>query len=126
MDHAITHVLDGHKGAFVIDRDGARLATMTYSIAGDDTIIIDHTEVDKALHRCRPGPRGGGGGLGTRQRPADPAAVSVRPIGLRSHTGVRGREGVGAPAPPPPDGPSHPLRDPAARGRVTAGRRRGR
>jgi predicted GNAT family acetyltransferase len=49
MDHAITHVLDGHKGAFVIDRDGARLATMTYSIAGDDTIIIDHTEVDKAL-----------------------------------------------------------------------------
>ena len=49
MDHAITHVLDGHKGAFVIDRDGARLATMTYSIAGDDTIIIDHTEVAASL-----------------------------------------------------------------------------
>ena len=26
-----------------------RLATMTYSIAGDDTIIIDHTEVNQAL-----------------------------------------------------------------------------
>ena len=26
MDHAITHVLDGHKGAFVIDRDGRVVA----------------------------------------------------------------------------------------------------
>ncbi len=49
MDHLITHVLDGHKGAFVIDRDGKRLATMTYTVAGDDTIIIDHTDVDAAL-----------------------------------------------------------------------------
>ena len=48
-DHAITHVLDGHKGAFVIDQDGKRLATMTYSLAGDELIIIDHTEVDDAL-----------------------------------------------------------------------------
>ena len=49
MDHAITHVLDGHKGAFVIERDGTRLATMTYSVAGDDMIIIDHTEVGDSL-----------------------------------------------------------------------------
>jgi predicted GNAT family acetyltransferase len=49
MDHAITHVLDGHKGAFVIDRDGKRLATMTYSLAGDEIIIIDHTDVDASL-----------------------------------------------------------------------------
>ena len=49
MDHAITHVLDGNKGAFVIDGDGKRLATMTYSVAGDDMIIIDHTEVDRSL-----------------------------------------------------------------------------
>ena len=49
MDHAITHVLDGNKGAFVIDGDGKRLATMTYSVAGDDMIIIDHTEVDPSL-----------------------------------------------------------------------------
>ena len=49
MDHAITHVLDGHKGAFVIDGDGKRLATMTYSVAGDEIIIIDHTEVDPSL-----------------------------------------------------------------------------
>ena len=49
MDHAITHVLDGNKGAFVIDGDGKRLATMTYSVAGDDMVIIDHTEVDPSL-----------------------------------------------------------------------------
>jgi predicted GNAT family acetyltransferase len=49
VDHAITHVLDGHKGAFVIDGDGRRLATMTYSLAGDDLVIIDHTAVDDAL-----------------------------------------------------------------------------
>ena len=29
--------------------DGARLATMTYSLAGDDIIIIDHTDVDASL-----------------------------------------------------------------------------
>ncbi len=49
MDHAISHVLDGHKGAFVIDRDGARLATMTYTLAGDGIVIIDHTDVDGSL-----------------------------------------------------------------------------
>ncbi|MGE0360923.1 MAG: GNAT family N-acetyltransferase [Vicinamibacterales bacterium] len=49
MDHSITHVLDGHKGAFVIEQDGRRLATMTYSLAGDDLVIIDHTDVDASL-----------------------------------------------------------------------------
>jgi uncharacterized protein len=43
-----THFPDGHKGAFAIERDGRRLATMTYSLAGD-IIIIDHTEVDAIL-----------------------------------------------------------------------------
>jgi predicted GNAT family acetyltransferase len=47
MDTA-THFPDGHKGAFAIERDGRRLATMTYSLAGD-IIIIDHTEVDAVL-----------------------------------------------------------------------------
>lgn len=36
------------KGAWVIERDGARLAEMTYSMAGDK-IIIDHTTVSDAL-----------------------------------------------------------------------------
>jgi predicted GNAT family acetyltransferase len=43
-----THFPDGHRGAFGIERDGRRLATMTYSLAGD-IIIIDHTDVDEIL-----------------------------------------------------------------------------
>jgi uncharacterized protein len=42
------HFPDGHKGAFGIERNGQRVATMTYSLAGD-IIIIDHTEVDAML-----------------------------------------------------------------------------
>jgi len=44
----VTHFPDGHKGAFGIERDGKRLASLTYTMAGK-TMIIDHTEVDAAL-----------------------------------------------------------------------------
>ena len=37
------------KGAFFIEEKGRRLAEMTYSKAGNDKIIIDHTEVSDAL-----------------------------------------------------------------------------
>lgn len=33
------------KGSYYISKDGVRIAEMTYSIAGTDRIIIDHTEV---------------------------------------------------------------------------------
>lgn len=39
----------GKKGEFFIEVEGKKLASMTYSYAGDDKIIIDHTEVDDAL-----------------------------------------------------------------------------
>ena len=39
----------GHRGAFYIERDGKRLAEMTYSVAGETRFIIDHTEVSDAL-----------------------------------------------------------------------------
>ncbi len=45
----VTHHPDGHKGAFAIERDGQRLATMTYSRAGETLAIIDHTDVDPTL-----------------------------------------------------------------------------
>jgi len=48
MSDSVTHVPAGHKGAFVIERDGERLAEMTYSMAGDK-VIIDHTDVSDAL-----------------------------------------------------------------------------
>lgn len=37
--------IDGKKGFFFIDVDGKQEAVMTFVFAGDDKIIIDHTEV---------------------------------------------------------------------------------
>lgn len=45
----IEHSLDGNKGFFYINLDGKNIAEMTYSKAGSDKIIIDHTEVDESL-----------------------------------------------------------------------------
>ena len=45
----ILHVRADHKGAFVMEREGKRLAEMTYTTAGATRVIIDHTDVDDAL-----------------------------------------------------------------------------
>jgi predicted GNAT family acetyltransferase len=45
----ILHLRADHKGAFVMERDGKRLAEMTYTTAGTERVIIDHTNVDDAL-----------------------------------------------------------------------------
>ena len=37
------------KGSFYVEEDGQRLAKMTFSKAGDNRIIIDHTEVSDSL-----------------------------------------------------------------------------
>lgn len=44
----IRHERAGHKGAFVWEQDGKRLAEMTYTVAGAK-VIIDHTHVDDVL-----------------------------------------------------------------------------
>jgi predicted GNAT family acetyltransferase len=44
----IQHDHSGHRGAFFLERDGKRLAEMTYTVAGT-RVIIDHTQVDDAL-----------------------------------------------------------------------------
>jgi uncharacterized protein len=44
----IAHEEQGHRGAFYIERDGKRLAGLTYTVAGSK-IILDHTEVADAL-----------------------------------------------------------------------------
>jgi predicted GNAT family acetyltransferase len=50
MDSAqIQHQRAGHKGAFVMESEGKRLAEMSYTTAGATLIIIDHTDVDDAL-----------------------------------------------------------------------------
>ena len=45
------------KGAAYIEQDGKRVAEMTYSIAGPNLIIIDHTEVDESLKGTGAGKR---------------------------------------------------------------------
>ena len=44
----IHHEHSGHRGAFFLERDGERLAQMTYTVAGT-RVIIDHTDVDDRL-----------------------------------------------------------------------------
>lgn len=53
----ILHEERGHRGVFYIERDGARVATMTYSRGSATLVIIDHTEVRPEL---------AGQGLGNR------------------------------------------------------------
>lgn len=45
----IKHQEQGTKGEFYIGEDGHHLAEMTYSWAGNDKFIIDHTWVDDSL-----------------------------------------------------------------------------
>ena len=53
----VTHEPDGHRGAFVIRNGDRRLAAMTYSMAGDNVMMIDHTEVDDSLRGTGAGKR---------------------------------------------------------------------
>jgi hypothetical protein len=45
----IERIEHGSKGAFVIEVNNKRVAEMTYSIAGESLIIIDHTDVADSL-----------------------------------------------------------------------------
>lgn len=45
----IQHKDNTSKGSFYIENDGETVAEITYSKAGNTTIIIDHTEVSEKL-----------------------------------------------------------------------------
>lgn len=45
----IKHEFNDRKGTFYIEDGNKRLAEMTYVMAGDTKMIIDHTEVDDSL-----------------------------------------------------------------------------
>ncbi|HZH02358.1 MAG TPA: N-acetyltransferase [Myxococcaceae bacterium] len=45
---AVEHRVSGNRGAFIIERDGQRLAELAYTMAGDLS-ILEHTEVDGSL-----------------------------------------------------------------------------
>lgn len=44
----IRHQSDGRRGMFFIERDGRRVAELTYS-RGEDVVIVDHTWVAPSL-----------------------------------------------------------------------------
>ena len=48
MEDTIRRVSSGHRGAFVVERAGQRLAELSYTVAGS-RIILDHTQVDDSL-----------------------------------------------------------------------------
>jgi predicted GNAT family acetyltransferase len=49
MPYSVIHTANGHRGAFTIQAEGKTAATMTYTTAGANVVIIDHTEVDGSL-----------------------------------------------------------------------------
>ncbi|MBW0171961.1 MAG: N-acetyltransferase [Hydrogenophaga sp.] len=53
MQPSIEHEEAGSRGAFRIQRDGRRVAEMTYSRTNPSLVVVDHTFVDPSL-------RGGG------------------------------------------------------------------
>jgi predicted GNAT family acetyltransferase len=53
----IRHEISGHRGTFFIERDGKHLAEMTFSVAGETRIIIDHTDVSDELRGTGAGAR---------------------------------------------------------------------
>ncbi len=64
------------KGSYFIEENNEKVAEMTYSVAGTDRIIIDHTEVSDAL-------RGTGVGEQLVRRAVDDArskGISIVPL----------------------------------------------
>ena len=49
MDEPITHAEQGGLGVFGLQKDGRRVAAMTYRRLGESRILVDHTHVDPAL-----------------------------------------------------------------------------
>jgi len=49
MEHQVRQRERDAKGAFYVERDGQRIAEMTYSRTNATIIIVDHTEVDASL-----------------------------------------------------------------------------
>jgi uncharacterized protein len=45
----IQHKQDEKRGIFFVQEEGEILAELAYSMAGDDRMIIEHTEVDEQL-----------------------------------------------------------------------------
>ena len=72
MELNIQQEESGSKGSFFVEIDGVRKAEMTYSVAGTERIIIDHTDVDDSLR-----------GTGTGLKLVEFAVAYVREKGIK-------------------------------------------
>ena len=68
----IEHAEDEGRGAFFVQKQGVRLAEMTYSRVDPKLVIIDHTEVKQALQ-----------GLGVARKLLDYAVNWARTTGTK-------------------------------------------
>jgi predicted GNAT family acetyltransferase len=68
----IKHVEVSGRGAFLIKRDGERVAEMTYAVDDDGVMNINHTEVDQSLR-----------GQGVGEQLLEAAAKFARETGKR-------------------------------------------
>jgi uncharacterized protein len=69
---SIQHAEEQGRGAFFVEREGVRLAEMTYVRVSEALVIIDHTEVHEALR-----------GLGVARQLLDAAVAWARATGTR-------------------------------------------
>jgi predicted GNAT family acetyltransferase len=46
---SLTHTEEGHHGVFALEREGRRVAEMTYRRLGPSRVLVDHTHVDSSL-----------------------------------------------------------------------------
>ena len=72
MEHPIEHQENGSRGAFHIERDGQRIAEMTYSRSNPELVVVDHTYVDPSLR-----------GQGVARRLLDAAVAWARKTGTK-------------------------------------------
>jgi predicted GNAT family acetyltransferase len=72
MDDTITHVEQGSRGGFYLQRGGTRIAELTYQRIADGQVAIDHTEVDPSLR-----------GQGIARRLLDAAVAWARQTGTK-------------------------------------------
>ena len=49
MEHSIEHLENGSGGAFLLQRNGQRIAEMTYRRTHPSLVVVDHTYVDPSL-----------------------------------------------------------------------------
>ncbi|MDO9132476.1 MAG: GNAT family N-acetyltransferase [Hydrogenophaga sp.] len=49
MEHSIEHSENASRGAFHIQRNGQRIAEMTYHRTHPSVVVVDHTYVDPSL-----------------------------------------------------------------------------